>query len=85
MPKQARQYTIRNVPDQVDRSLRRKARETGQSFNQIALDALAIGAGESSRPKRDLSQIVGSLSEKDAKRMDGEISRQRQIDPELWK
>ena len=85
MPKHARQYTIRNVPDQVDRSLRRKAKETGLSFNQIALDALTIGAGETSRPKRDLSEIVGSLSKRDAERMEGEVRLQRQIDPELWR
>lgn len=85
MAKHARQYTIRNVPDEVDRTLRRRVKETGRSFNQIALDALTIGAGETSRPKRDLSEIVGSLSKRDAERMDGEVRRQRQIEPDLWK
>ncbi|HVH45358.1 MAG TPA: hypothetical protein VM925_23555 [Labilithrix sp.] len=85
MAKQARQYTIRNVPDRVDRSLRRRVKETGESFNKVVLDALTIGAGESARPKRDLSEIVGSLSEKEANRIDDEVRRQRQIDPELWK
>lgn len=85
MPKHARQYTIRNVPDVVDRSLRKKARETGKSFNQVALDALSLGAGEAPLPKRDLSEVVGSLSEKEAERMDAEVRRQRQIDPDLWK
>ena len=85
MLKPARQYTIRNVPDQVDRSLRRKAKDTGKSFNQVALEALTLGAGETARPKRDLSEIVGSYSKKEAERMDGEIRLQRQLDPELWK
>jgi hypothetical protein len=85
MPKHARQYTIRNVPDRVDRSLRKRVKETGQSFNQVVLDALTIGVGEASRPKRDLSEVVGSLSRKEAERMDGEVRRQRQIDPELWR
>lgn len=85
MAKQARQYTIRNVPDNVDRRLRRKAKETGRSFNQIALEALTVGAGESLAPKRDLSEIVGSLSKKEAEGIDAEIRLQRQIDPELWK
>src|SRR5262249_24607757 len=60
------QYTIRNVPDWVDRSLRRRAKETGESFNQVALDALAAGIGERSRPKRDLAEVVGSLSRQEA-------------------
>ena len=81
----ARQYTIRNVPEHVDRSLRKKARETGRSFNQVALDALALGAGENSTPKRDLREIAGSLSKPEADRMDEEIRRQRQVDPELWR
>lgn len=85
MTKPARQYTLRNVPDHVDRVLRRRARETGQSFNQVALDALTIGAGKKSRPERDLSEVIGSLSAKEAKRMDDEIRNQRQIDPGLWK
>jgi hypothetical protein len=85
MSKRARQYTLRNVPERVDRTLRQRARESGLSFNQVALDALTIGAGETSRPKRDLSEVVGSLSGKEAARMDDEIQLQRQIDPGLWK
>ena len=85
MPARARQYTIRNVPEYVDRCLRKKVRETGKSFNQIALDALAAGAGEKSMPQRDLREIAGSLSKPEADRMDDEIRRQRQVDPELWR
>jgi hypothetical protein len=85
MPKHARQYTIRNVPDAVDRGLKRKAKETGRSLNQVALDALAVGAGAAPRPKRELGEIVGSLSPREAERMDREIRLQRQVDPDLWK
>jgi hypothetical protein len=85
MGKNARQYTIRNVPESVDRALRRKAKELGLSFNRVAVEALAIGAGEPLQPKRDLSGIVGSLSVKDARRIEQETRRQRRIDPDLWK
>lgn len=85
MTKPARQYTIRNVPDQVDRVLRRRAKETGLSFNQVALEALSSGTGETAGPKRDLSGIAGSLSAKDAERMDDEVRHQRRVDPNLWK
>ncbi|MCL2725329.1 MAG: hypothetical protein FWD69_12930 [Polyangiaceae bacterium] len=85
MTAHARQYTIRNVPDRLDQRLRKRAKETGLSFNQVALDALILGAGEPARPRRDLTGIAGSLNEREAKRVDEEIRRQRQIDPELWK
>ncbi|MGK5084031.1 hypothetical protein WDW37_12105 [Bdellovibrionota bacterium FG-1] len=85
MSKNTRQYTIRSVPEQVDRVLRKNARATGKSFNQVALEALARGAGESLRPKRDFSEVIGSLSEKEAVRIEEEIRLQHQIDPELWK
>jgi plasmid stability protein len=85
MKKTAKQYTIRNIPDPVDRALRRKARESGKSFNQVALEALTSGAGESLKPKRDFSEVIGSMPEKEAARMDEEIRLQRQIDPRLWK
>lgn len=85
MKKSARQYTIRNIPERVDRILRKRARDAGKSFNQIALEALMSGAGESLRPKRDFSEVIGSLSEKEAQQIEEEVSRQRQIDPRLWK
>ncbi len=85
MKKNTRQYTIRYIPLQVDRVLRRRAKEAGKSFNQVALEALASGAGESLRPQRDFTGIVGSLSKREADQLEEEIARQRQIDPELWK
>jgi hypothetical protein len=86
MKSNQRQYTIRNIPDRVDRVLKKRARETGKSFNQTALEALIEGAGEDARQvKRDFSYIIGSLSEAEAERMEEEISAQRRVDPELWK
>lgn len=85
MAKQARQYTIRNVPAAVDRALRRRARQLGLSMNRVALEALAAGAGAPLVQKRDLSGIVGSLEADDAARLDEEVLRQRSIDPELWR
>jgi hypothetical protein len=85
MAKNARQYTIRNVPDSVDRVLRRRAKELGLSFNRVALEALAAAAGEPLSRKRDLSGIAGSLSAGDARRMEREIARQRRVDADLWK
>jgi hypothetical protein len=85
MAKNALQYTIRNIPERVDRALRRRAKEAGKSFNQVALEALALGAGEGLKPKRDFSEVIGSITAKDAAQIEEEIQLQRQIDPRLWK
>ena len=85
MPKKTRQYTLRNVPDSGDRALRRRAKESSSSLNRVALEALARGVDENLRPQRDFSEVVGSLSEREAKRLEEEIRLQHQIDPELWK
>ncbi len=39
------QYTIRNVPEQVDKYLRKRARLSGQSLNQVVLQELSERAG----------------------------------------
>ena len=85
MAKNTRQYTIRSIPDRVDRVLKKRARDLGKSFNQVALEALTRGAGETLRPQRDLSEVIGSLSQKEAADMDEEIRLQRVVDPRLWK
>lgn len=50
------QYTIRNVPEQVDKYLRKRARLSGQSLNQVVLQELSERAGLHS------SDLVDSLS-----------------------
>lgn len=79
-----RQYTIRNIPEYVDRVLRQRARSSQKSFNQIALEALIAGADESV-PRRDLSGIAGSLMEDEAAALEEEIRRQHQVALDLWK
>jgi plasmid stability protein len=57
--KMCMQYTIRNVPHTLDAALRRAAREQGKSLNEVAIEALARGAGITGEPcrQRDLSDI----------------------------
>jgi plasmid stability protein len=56
------QYTIRNVPDEVDRELRRRARALKRSLNTVALEALAAAAGTPNASHRhsDLDAFFGS-------------------------
>ena len=59
------QYTLRNIPKELDRALRRKARAEGRSLNDVAVEALSLGAGVGVNGKervkyRDLSDIAGT-------------------------
>lgn len=78
------QYTIRNVPDHLDEALRTAARKQGKSLNEVAVEALARGAGVvgQSRPQRDLGDISGSWR-KDAA-FDSAVAAQDTIDEEMW-
>jgi plasmid stability protein len=78
------QYTIRKVPNSLDAALRRRAREQGKSLNEIAIEALARGAGvsgERSR-QRDLRDIAGTWRRDRA--FDRALAAQDTIDGELW-
>jgi plasmid stability protein len=78
------QYTIRNVPDTLDEALRRTARERGKSLNEVAIDALARGAGVSGERERqrDLADIAGTWRKDPA--FDSALVAQDTIDEEMW-
>jgi len=79
------QYTIRNIPDYLDASLRDAARREGKSLNEVAVAALVRGAGlvEHKHVKRDLSDIAGTWREDPA--FDSAIAEQQKIDEALWR
>ena len=79
------QYTIRNVPERLDAALRRSAREQRKSLNEVAVEALARGAGvvEQRRRQRDLTDIAGTWR-KDAA-FDSAIAAQDTVDGEIWR
>ena len=76
------QYTIRGIPPEVDRALRKKAAKLKLSLNQLVVDELtraAIG-----RPRKaDFSDLVGLWTPDPG--FDEVIASQRQIDWDKWK
>lgn len=83
-PKQTHQYTIRNVPVEVDRALRKKAKADGKSLNETALDALRRAAGPEIPVRyHDLDHLIGTWVEDPE--FDRILEAQRQIDEELWR
>ncbi len=79
------QYTLRNVPDYLDAALRGAARQQGKSLNEVALEALARGAGVSGRPRpqRDLGDIAGHW--RPDPEFDRALADQDAIDEAIWR
>lgn len=79
------QYTIRGIPLTVDVALRERARAAGKSLNEVAIEALAEGAGVTSVPRqrRNLDDIAGTWIADKA--FEEAIADQDQIDEDLWK
>lgn len=78
------QYTLRNVPDSVDRALRRRAKQQNLSLNALLLDVLraATGEPEQARPHDDLDHLIGSW-QRDSE-TDRALSEQRRVVAGDW-
>ena len=78
------QYTIRNIPPELDRALKARAKKLGKSVNQVALEALAGSVGVPVK-RRDLRNMPGTWSRGDAARFDRFLAESRAVDEELWR
>ncbi|MBM3725590.1 MAG: hypothetical protein FJW40_09220 [Acidobacteria bacterium] len=76
------QYTVRGIPEEVDRALRRKAAQRKLSLNQIILEELSAGMTVA-RKRVDFRDIAGQWTPDAA--FDEAMSAQRQIDPDKWR
>ncbi len=79
------QYTIRQVPEEVDAKLREMAVKQGCSLNYAVLDTLSRVAGANDSPLvfHDLDLLAGSWVEDKA--FDQAMSAFEQVDADLWK
>jgi ribbon-helix-helix CopG family protein len=80
------QYTVRSVPANVDKALRRKADKEGKSLNEVLRDALireAEGTGLPERVYTDLDDLAGSWV--DVPGFDEAIQAQDRVDETLWR
>ena len=84
MRQQARniQYTVRGIPQEVDRALRRKAAQRKLSLNQIIVEELTAGT-TGLRKRADFHDLAGRWTADPT--FDEIIATQRQIDPDKWK
>ena len=78
------QYTLRNIPDYLDATLREAAQKQGKSLNEVAVEALTRGAGLAGQRRRlrGLSDIAGSWTEDSA--FDRALAEQDIVDEAMW-
>jgi hypothetical protein len=78
------QFTVRSVPGQVEKALKRKAATSGKSLNRVLVEALSREAGvEQDVVYRDLDSLAGTWEEDPD--FDEALRAQDQIDEALWK
>jgi hypothetical protein len=79
------QYTLRDIPRDVDAALRKRAQRERKTLNQAAVEAMAEGLGleREPRPRRSVRDIVGAVA-KDPK-LEAALEDQRRVEPELWR
>jgi hypothetical protein len=79
------QYTIRSIPDEVDRELRRRAQAERKSLNALVLELLEQSVRPPSTPvvHHDLDFLFGTWVEDPA--FDEAVAEFERIEEEYWK
>lgn len=79
------QYTLRNVPDDVDQALRERARREGRSLNELLIQALREALGLRAEPprRRSAEGVAGTWT--DDPEVDAALEAERRIDDAAWR
>jgi hypothetical protein len=78
------QYTIRNVPPAVDMVIRKRADQSGKSFNQTVVDLLTLQTfGTTEPPDGGFDWLYGQKTLDES--FDEAIDELSRVDENLWK
>jgi hypothetical protein len=85
-----KQVTLRNLPPELAHLIRKIAEEKRISVNKAVIGLLEERVGGRGKRKgrtrhHDLDALAGSWTKREAESFDRTLSRQRAIDPDLWK
>lgn len=86
-----RQLTIRNIPEHIEKDIKREARKKNVSLNKACISVLEKATGRKTRrtPRKaifhDLDHLCGMWSARDSRVFEENLSCQRDIDKDLWK
>lgn len=86
---QIKTVTLRNLPPEMARFIRRQAKKDKTSINKTVIKLLEQRVGEQgNRAHRtlhhDLDSLAGSWSAEEAAEFESHLSAERNIDSELW-
>ena len=81
---QAIQYTIRNIPPQVDKELKKLAKITGKSFNQTVVDELITHIRSMNAEEQNFDWMLNTMDDKEADEFDQAIKDLNRPDPKFW-
>jgi len=79
------QYTIRNIPPVVDQVIKKRAQQSGKSFNQTVVDLLSLQTFGTTEPPTDegLGWFFGALTLDEG--FDEAIRDMSRIDEDIWR
>ena len=81
--------TLRNLPPEVEREVRKQAKEKGISANKAVIGLLEEHLGRRTKGKNkkhhDLDHLFGSWTKKQSEEFDKALAEQREIDHEMWR
>ena len=86
-----KQITIRNIPDEIERIVKKEAIVKGLSLNKAFISLLEKATGIRTKGKRkkipyhDLDHLFGVWAKEDETSFNKNLKLQRKIDEELWK
>jgi hypothetical protein len=85
-----KQITIRGIPDEVKKTVRKEAERKGVSLNKAIISLLERASGAKVPEKKkvlyhDLDHLAGLWSREEAASFDKTLKAQRKVDAELWK
>ena len=86
-----RQITLRGIPDEIEKMIKKEAERKGLSFNKAFISLLERATGLRTKEKKkknlyhDLDYLSGIWAKEEAETFQRNLEFQRVIDEELWK
>ena len=81
--------TLRKLPPEIEREIRKQAKEKGISVNKAVIGLLEkqVDSKQKGRKNKhhDLDHLFGSWTKRQSEGFDKALAEQREIDPELWR
>lgn len=79
------QITIRGIEPEIEQEIRRSAKESRKSINQVIKEIIYKEFKRFGSPASSLKQLSGVWSQKEAAEFEFSIKSCEQIDEDMWK